>query len=348
MPDESQTSGEDIFQDCQASPALRPGKRPRSMSYSELDLDATPGDDSPSGSECGTDSPYSFWEPFSSGARVAPSVPDHIAAEAEAGVGGRARAYSFPAALGLTVAGVGDGKDVGASTSSGGAAAGGARIAQRGGAQDGGASKGGGRGGAFTPRLRAPRDRKKRPPAGVAGAAAGAPSRIGFLTPRKAEDGALPGGGGGPGAGGGGALAPSADPAQLPYTGHRIGIYTPEERKKRIARFHEMRKRRTYRKKIKYSCRKTLADHRLRIKGRFVKCAGDLHLPGAAAPAAEECAPGTEGPIPGVSVDNVGAELALDASLVSGVPGTAASAAHAAHAVRGSTCTSIGAEQLVQ
>merc|ERR1712196_273975 len=51
----------------------------------------------------------------------------------------------------------------------------------------------------------------------------------------------------------------------------RIGIYTLEERKKRLARFHEKRSRRIWRKKIKYGCRKKLADNRPRVKGRFVK-----------------------------------------------------------------------------
>jgi hypothetical protein len=51
----------------------------------------------------------------------------------------------------------------------------------------------------------------------------------------------------------------------------RIGIYLPAARKERIARFHEKRARRIWRKRIKYDCRKKLADSRPRIKGRFVK-----------------------------------------------------------------------------
>jgi hypothetical protein len=51
----------------------------------------------------------------------------------------------------------------------------------------------------------------------------------------------------------------------------RIGIYTPAERAAIIARFHSKRSRRVWNKKIRYGCRKNLADRRLRVKGRFVK-----------------------------------------------------------------------------
>ncbi len=51
----------------------------------------------------------------------------------------------------------------------------------------------------------------------------------------------------------------------------RIGIYTPAERAAIIAKFHSKRTRRVWNKKIRYNCRKNLADRRMRVKGRFVK-----------------------------------------------------------------------------
>ena len=51
----------------------------------------------------------------------------------------------------------------------------------------------------------------------------------------------------------------------------RIGIYTRDERRCIIARFHEKKRRRVWKKKIRYHCRKNLADRRVRVKGRFVR-----------------------------------------------------------------------------
>lgn len=67
----------------------------------------------------------------------------------------------------------------------------------------------------------------------------------------------------------------------------RIGIYTPAERAAIIARFQSKRSRRVWNKKIRYNCRKNLADRRMRVKGRFVKrsteqLAKAMHEEGAA------------------------------------------------------------------
>jgi len=53
--------------------------------------------------------------------------------------------------------------------------------------------------------------------------------------------------------------------------GGRVGMYLPEARKKRIAKFLEKRKKRIWHKKTRYKCRKKLAHGRVRVKGRFVK-----------------------------------------------------------------------------
>ncbi|XP_028756974.1 two-component response regulator-like APRR9 isoform X2 [Neltuma alba] len=47
--------------------------------------------------------------------------------------------------------------------------------------------------------------------------------------------------------------------------------YGPEEKKVRIERYRIKRHKRNFNKKIKYECRKTLADSRRRVRGRFAK-----------------------------------------------------------------------------
>eukprot|EP00941_MAST-03F_sp_MAST-3F-sp1_P001297 g1297.t1 len=49
-----------------------------------------------------------------------------------------------------------------------------------------------------------------------------------------------------------------------------IGAYSPEERRRRIERYLDKRKRRVWTKRTQYRSRKKVADGRLRIKGRFV------------------------------------------------------------------------------
>ncbi|KAK9940329.1 hypothetical protein M0R45_016997 [Rubus argutus] len=47
--------------------------------------------------------------------------------------------------------------------------------------------------------------------------------------------------------------------------------YSPEEKKERIERYRSKRNLRNFNKTIKYACRKTLADSRPRIRGRFAR-----------------------------------------------------------------------------
>ncbi|GMH61736.1 hypothetical protein TL16_g10139 [Triparma laevis f. inornata] len=59
-------------------------------------------------------------------------------------------------------------------------------------------------------------------------------------------------------------------PLQYSTSGN-IGIYTPSERSQILSKFSAKRFSRSYKKKIRYNCRKDLADRRVRVKGRFVK-----------------------------------------------------------------------------
>ncbi|XP_058085573.1 uncharacterized protein LOC131233025 [Magnolia sinica] len=51
----------------------------------------------------------------------------------------------------------------------------------------------------------------------------------------------------------------------------RVGRYSAEERKQRIHRYRSKRNQRNFKKTIKYVCRKTLADSRPRVRGRFMR-----------------------------------------------------------------------------
>ncbi|KAL3643166.1 hypothetical protein CASFOL_013981 [Castilleja foliolosa] len=51
----------------------------------------------------------------------------------------------------------------------------------------------------------------------------------------------------------------------------KVGRYSAEERKERILRYLKKRNQRNFNKTIKYACRKTLADKRVRVRGRFAK-----------------------------------------------------------------------------
>ncbi|XP_042058574.1 zinc finger protein CONSTANS-LIKE 4-like isoform X1 [Salvia splendens] len=51
----------------------------------------------------------------------------------------------------------------------------------------------------------------------------------------------------------------------------KVGKISAEERKRKIHRYLYKRNQRNFSKKIKYACRKTLADSRPRVRGRFAK-----------------------------------------------------------------------------
>lgn len=65
---------------------------------------------------------------------------------------------------------------------------------------------------------------------------------------------------------------------------YRIGRYTPAERRIRLDRYREKRAQRNYNRRVKYDCRKMIADKRKRVQGRFVKREEEDALPDVATP----------------------------------------------------------------
>ncbi|KAM0875102.1 hypothetical protein ACQ4PT_037022 [Festuca glaucescens] len=61
-------------------------------------------------------------------------------------------------------------------------------------------------------------------------------------------------------------------PAHAPAPAAR---YSAEERRERIEKYRTKRNQRNFQKKITYACRKTLADSRPRVKGRFARNVDD-------------------------------------------------------------------------
>ncbi|KAL0447918.1 UNVERIFIED_CONTAM: Zinc finger protein CONSTANS-LIKE 4 [Sesamum latifolium] len=61
------------------------------------------------------------------------------------------------------------------------------------------------------------------------------------------------------------------DESFVEETSFKVCRYSAEERKERINRYRAKRTQRNFNKTIKYACRKTLADCRPRIRGRFAR-----------------------------------------------------------------------------
>uniref|UniRef100_A0A0E0BR24 CCT domain-containing protein n=1 Tax=Oryza glumipatula TaxID=40148 RepID=A0A0E0BR24_9ORYZ len=58
---------------------------------------------------------------------------------------------------------------------------------------------------------------------------------------------------------------------ELPRATAAVGRYSAEERRERIEKYRSKRNHRNFERKITYACRKTLADSRPRVKGRFAR-----------------------------------------------------------------------------
>lgn len=65
-------------------------------------------------------------------------------------------------------------------------------------------------------------------------------------------------------------VSPPVVPKYMPAVREFIGTLTLQQRQEKLRRYLEKKQRRVWAKKIKYACRKKVADNRIRVKGRFV------------------------------------------------------------------------------
>ncbi|XP_052170696.1 uncharacterized protein LOC127786942 [Diospyros lotus] len=77
-------------------------------------------------------------------------------------------------------------------------------------------------------------------------------------------------------------LSVAAQSSFMEEANSKVGRYSAEERKERIHRYRAKRNQRNFNKTIKYACRKTLADNRPRIRGRFARNDETGEIPKAA------------------------------------------------------------------
>ncbi|QCE07687.1 ribonuclease P/MRP protein subunit RPP1 [Vigna unguiculata] len=71
--------------------------------------------------------------------------------------------------------------------------------------------------------------------------------------------------------GGGSSTTLTPEISNLEDSSFKVGKLSVEQRKEKINRYMKKRNERNFSKKIKYACRKTLADSRPRVRGRFAK-----------------------------------------------------------------------------
>ncbi|CAL9223956.1 unnamed protein product [Arabidopsis halleri] len=74
----------------------------------------------------------------------------------------------------------------------------------------------------------------------------------------------------------------SSENSTVPFSeeqNFKVGRYSAEERKEKISKYRAKRNQRNFTKTIKYACRKTLADSRPRIRGRFARNDEVLEIP---------------------------------------------------------------------